>query len=181
MNSNVLLTYEAHFILRGRINTQNCRTWVKRKPSCIGGKGASWPKSDNTVRIYSLFLHWPFFFFEEISCDRLQTVSVTGVRYATLLKDKVIHLQERKILYSVTFMQDGATPLISSHVVKSFGLHLEILVSWVTFISTNDLQGLQIVFLVIFRYGAARNHMCTCLFLAWPQLKDAIHYHVSEC
>lgn len=75
------------------------------------------PKTDKVVRLFSIFQNWPFFF-EEISSDRLLIVSATGVRYAALLKDKMIpRLQVRMVLQPLTFMQDGALPDSASSVM----------------------------------------------------------------
>lgn len=68
------------------------------------------------MRFTAFFLINPIFF-QEITQGKFLTVSVVCERYTANWKNKVIpHLQENKVLHSITFMQDGSPPYITFHV-----------------------------------------------------------------
>ncbi|GFW64835.1 uncharacterized protein TNCV_3066921 [Trichonephila clavipes] len=57
------------------------------------------------------------YFFEELGAGGSVTCSITGQRYASLLRNKIIpDLQARQCLSRIIFMQDGAPPHITRYV-----------------------------------------------------------------
>ena len=81
----ILWTDEAHFTLRGNINTKNCVHWGETNPHSV----APVPLFDAKVTVWcgitATFVLSPFFF-EETTPKGPATYSATGSRYAAMLK-----------------------------------------------------------------------------------------------
>ncbi|GFT92293.1 uncharacterized protein TNCV_1835601 [Trichonephila clavipes] len=74
---------------------------------------ATLTKSNGVVWVFRVFYSWPVFF-EELGAGGPVTCSITGHRYASLLRNKIISdLQARQCLSCIIFMQDGAPPHIT--------------------------------------------------------------------
>ncbi|GFU32537.1 uncharacterized protein TNCV_1148181 [Trichonephila clavipes] len=74
---------------------------------------ATLTKSNGVVWVIHVFYSWPVFF-EELGAGDPVTSSITGQRYASLLRNKIIpDLQARQCLSRIIFMQDGAPPHIT--------------------------------------------------------------------
>ncbi|GFU61856.1 uncharacterized protein TNCV_375141 [Trichonephila clavipes] len=84
---NILWTDEAHFHLDGLVNTHNCRIWETDNPHATLRVTLHSPKSNGVgfPRLYS----WPVFF-EELGAGGPVTCSITGQRYASLFRNKII-------------------------------------------------------------------------------------------
>lgn len=114
--SKVLWTDEAHFTLRGSVNSHNCRIWATENPRTF----VQTPLHDQKVTVWCGFntstVIGPFFF-EEMRDSDFVTVSVTGKRYADMLQNQIIpSLADKHLLGSTIFMQDGAPPHIAKRV-----------------------------------------------------------------
>ncbi|GFU85802.1 uncharacterized protein TNCV_2036331 [Trichonephila clavipes] len=117
---NILWTVETHFHLDGSVNTQNCRIWETDNPHSTLQVPLHSPKV--TVWFSTSFILGPYFF-EELGAGGPVTCSITGQRYASLLRNKIIpDLQARLCLSRVIFMQDGTPPHIA-HCVKDVFKH----------------------------------------------------------
>ncbi|GFX94615.1 uncharacterized protein TNCV_3088441 [Trichonephila clavipes] len=106
--SNLLWTDEAHFTLRGSVNTHNCRIWATKNPRTV----VETPLHDEKVT--------------EMRDSGFVTATVTGERYADMLQNRIIpSLTDKHLLERTIFMQDGAPPHISRRVKdllrRSFG------------------------------------------------------------
>ena len=109
---NILWTDEAHFHLDGSVNTHNCRIWEPKNPHAILQVPLHSPKVTVWCGFTAAFILGPYFF-EELTARGPIRCSITGQRYASLLKDKIVpDLQARQCLSSTIFMQDGAPPHI---------------------------------------------------------------------
>ncbi|GFX17597.1 transposable element tc3 transposase [Trichonephila clavipes] len=74
---------------------------------------ATLTKSNGMVWVFASFILGPYFF-EELGAGGPVTCSITGQRYASLLRNKIIpDLQARQCLSRIIFMQDGAPPHIT--------------------------------------------------------------------
>ncbi|GFW63704.1 uncharacterized protein TNCV_667731 [Trichonephila clavipes] len=74
---------------------------------------ATLTKSNDVVWVFRVFILGPYFF-EESGSRGPVTCSITGQRYASLLRNKIISgLQARPCLSRIIFMQDGAPPHIT--------------------------------------------------------------------
>ncbi|GFV82083.1 transposable element Tcb2 transposase [Trichonephila clavipes] len=110
---NILWTDEARFHLDGSVNTPNCRIWETDNPHST----LRVPLHSSKVTVWlcfsASFYSWPVFF-KELGAGGPVTCSVTGQRYASLLRNKIIpDLQARQCLSRIIFMQDGAPPHIT--------------------------------------------------------------------
>lgn len=104
----VMWTDEAHFHLHGSVNTHNCVIWSKEAPRVIAERRLH----DSYITVWCGFtadtIIGPYFF-EEATISGFKRVTVTGRRYADMLKNFVIPtLVDRGILSTVVFQQDGA-------------------------------------------------------------------------
>ncbi|GFX51005.1 uncharacterized protein TNCV_2733561 [Trichonephila clavipes] len=123
--SNLLLTGEAHFTLRGSVNTHNCRIWATENPRTV----METPLHDEKVTVWVGFTTSTVigpFFFEEMRDSGFVTATVTGERYADMLQNRIIpSLADKHLLERTIFMQDGAPPHIARRVKdllrRSFG------------------------------------------------------------
>ncbi|GFU03451.1 uncharacterized protein TNCV_797501 [Trichonephila clavipes] len=123
--SNLLWTDEAHFTLRGSVNTPNCRIWATENPRTV----VETPLHDEKVTVWVGFTTSTVigpFFFEEMRDSGFVTATVTGERYADMLQNRIIpSLADKHLLERTIFMQDGAPPHIARRVKdllrKSFG------------------------------------------------------------
>ncbi|GFX03746.1 uncharacterized protein TNCV_2113181 [Trichonephila clavipes] len=131
--SNLLWTDEAHFTLRGSVNTHNCRIWATKNYQTLTGPGTvvETPLHDEKVTVWVGFtpstVIGPFFkCFEEMRDSGFVTATVTGERYADMLQNRIIpSLADKHLLERTIFMQDGAPPHIASRgkdlLRRSFG------------------------------------------------------------
>ncbi|GFX94717.1 transposable element tc3 transposase [Trichonephila clavipes] len=110
---NILWTDEAHFHLDGSVNTHNCRIWETDNPHSTLRVPLHSPKVTVWCGFSASFIHGPYFL-EELGSRGTVTCSITGQRYASLLRNKIIpDLQARQCLSRIIFMQDGAPPHIT--------------------------------------------------------------------
>ncbi|GFU40750.1 uncharacterized protein TNCV_3231071 [Trichonephila clavipes] len=110
---NILWTDEAHFHLDGSVNTHNCRIWESDNPHSTLQVPLHSPKVTVWCGFSTSFILGPYFF-EELGAGGPVTCSITGQRYASLLRYKIIpDLQARPCLSRIIFMQDGAPPHIT--------------------------------------------------------------------
>ncbi|GFS61082.1 transposable element tc3 transposase [Trichonephila clavipes] len=110
---NILWTDEAHFHLDGSVNTHNCRIWESDNPHSTLQVPLHSPKVTVWCGFSASFILGPYFF-EELGAGGPVTCSITGQRYASLLRNKIIpYLQARPCLSRIIFMQDGAPPHIT--------------------------------------------------------------------
>ncbi|GFV92937.1 uncharacterized protein TNCV_1693301 [Trichonephila clavipes] len=123
--SNLLWTDEAHFTLRGSVNTHNCRIWATENPRTVLETPLHGEKITVWVGFTTSTIIGPFFF-EEMRDSGFVTATVTGERYADMLQNRIIpSLTDKHLLERAIFMQDGAPPHIARHVKnllrRSFG------------------------------------------------------------
>ncbi|GFX16657.1 transposable element tc3 transposase [Trichonephila clavipes] len=110
---NILWTDEAHFHLDGSVNTHNCRIWETDNPHSTLRVPLHSPKVTVWCGFSASFI-LGLYFFEELGAGGPVTCSITGQRYASLLRNKIIpDLQARQCLSRIIFMQDGAPPHIT--------------------------------------------------------------------
>ncbi|GFT99002.1 uncharacterized protein TNCV_3793841 [Trichonephila clavipes] len=111
--SNLLWTDEAHFMLRGSVNTHNCRIWATENPRTV----VETPLHDEKVTVWVGFATSTvigLFFFKEMCDSGFVTTTVTGERYADMLQNRIIpSLADKHLLERTIFMQDGAPPHIA--------------------------------------------------------------------
>ncbi|GFX76624.1 uncharacterized protein TNCV_3163421 [Trichonephila clavipes] len=106
-------TDEAHFHLDGLVNTHNCRICETDNPHSTLQVQLHSPKVMVWCGFPVSFIPGPYFF-EELGAGVQVTCSITGQRYASLLRNKIIpDLQARPCLSRIIFMQDGAPPHIT--------------------------------------------------------------------
>ncbi|GFY22565.1 uncharacterized protein TNCV_2178261 [Trichonephila clavipes] len=92
---NILWTDEAHFHLDGSENTHNCRIWESNNPHSTLQVPLHSPKITVWCGFSAYFILGPYFF-EELGAGGPVTYSITGQRYASLLRNKIIpNLQAR--------------------------------------------------------------------------------------
>ncbi|GFW94696.1 uncharacterized protein TNCV_4247361 [Trichonephila clavipes] len=121
---NILWTDEAHFHLDGSVNTHNCRIWETDNPHSTLRVPLHSPKVTVWCGFSASFILGPYFF-EELGAGGPITCSITGHRYASLLRNKIIpDLQARQCLSRIIFMQDGAPPHITRCVTDVLKHHL---------------------------------------------------------
>ncbi|GFW30315.1 uncharacterized protein TNCV_3850861 [Trichonephila clavipes] len=110
---NILWTDEAHFHLDGSVNTHNCRIWESDNPHSTLQVPLHSSKVTMWCGFSASFILGPYFF-EELGAGGPVTCSITGQRYASLLRTKIIpDLQARPCLSRIIFMQDRASPHIT--------------------------------------------------------------------
>ncbi|GFU86465.1 uncharacterized protein TNCV_1418171 [Trichonephila clavipes] len=110
---NILWTDEAHFHLDGSVNTHNCRIWETDNPHSTLRVPLHSPKVTVWCGFSASFILGPYFF-EELGAGGPVTCFITGQRYASLLRNKIIpDMQARQCLSRIIFMQDGAPPHIT--------------------------------------------------------------------
>ncbi|GFT30759.1 uncharacterized protein TNCV_759461 [Trichonephila clavipes] len=116
---NILWTDEAHFHLDGSVNTHNCRIWQSDNPHSTLQVPQHSPKVTVWCGFSASFILGPYFF-EELGAGGPVICSITGLRYASLLRNKIIpDLQARQCLSRIILMQDGVPPHII-RCVKTF-------------------------------------------------------------
>ncbi|GFU79014.1 uncharacterized protein TNCV_308541 [Trichonephila clavipes] len=86
---NILWTDEAHFHLDGSVNTHNCRIWETDNPHSTLRVPLHSPKVTVWCGFSASFILGPYFF-EELGAGGPVTCSITGQRYASLLRNKII-------------------------------------------------------------------------------------------
>ncbi|GFV36460.1 transposable element tc3 transposase [Trichonephila clavipes] len=110
---NILWTDKAHFHLDGSVNTHNCRIWETDNPHSTLRVPLHSPKATVWCGFSASFILGPYFF-EVLGAGGPVTCSITGQRYASLLRNKIIpDLQAHQCLSRIIFMQDGAPPHIT--------------------------------------------------------------------
>ena len=120
---NILWTDEAHFYMRGTVNTHNCRIWSTEIPHQVQQMPLNSPHVTAWIGFTATFMIGPYFC-EEITPQGPKTCSVTAARYRKMLEDMVIpELQQRGCLATVTFQQDGAPPHIAREVQNLLRRH----------------------------------------------------------
>ncbi|GFV80336.1 uncharacterized protein TNCV_4957391 [Trichonephila clavipes] len=120
---NILWTDEAHFHLDGSVNTHSCRIWETDNPHSTLRVPLHSPKVTVWCGFSASFILGPYFF-EELGAGGPVTCSITGQRYASLLRNKIIpDLQARQCLSRIIFMQDGAPPHITRCVTDNLEHH----------------------------------------------------------
>lgn len=120
---SMMWTDEAHFYLNGDVNTHNCRIWAKEIPHVIHEIPLHSPKVTVWCGMTANFIMGPFFF-EEPSAAGPVTCTVTAARLESMLRCFVIpELQQRGILDTTVFMQDGAPPHIGRCVKQLLQQH----------------------------------------------------------
>ncbi|GFV11914.1 uncharacterized protein TNCV_109621 [Trichonephila clavipes] len=114
--SNFLWTDEAHFTLRGSVNTHNCRIWATENPRTV----VETPLHNEKVTVWVGFTTSTVivpFFFEEVRDSGFVTATVTGEWYADMLQNHIIpSLADKHLLERTIFMQDGSPPHIARRV-----------------------------------------------------------------
>ncbi|GFW06585.1 uncharacterized protein TNCV_2189181 [Trichonephila clavipes] len=122
---NILWTDEAHFHLDGLVNTHKCRIWETGNPHST----LQVPLHSLKVTVwcgFSAFCILGPYFFEELGAGGPVRCSITGQRYASLLRNKIIpDLQARQRLSRIIFMQDGAPPHFTRCVKDVFKHHFK--------------------------------------------------------
>ncbi|GFU63903.1 uncharacterized protein TNCV_4204201 [Trichonephila clavipes] len=119
---NILWTDEAPFHLNGSVNTHNCQIWETDNPHSTLQVPLHSPKVTVWCGFSTSFILGPYFF-EELGAGGPVTCSITGQRYASLLRNKIIpDLQAHQCFSRIIFMQDGAPPHIT-HCVKDILKH----------------------------------------------------------
>ncbi|GFX82889.1 uncharacterized protein TNCV_2958451 [Trichonephila clavipes] len=112
---NILWGNEAHFYLNGIVNTYNCCIWAKENLRIRTEIPLQFPKDTVRCGFTVTFILGPFF--EEIGERWAHRWSVMGRRYHDMLQTFVMpQLQQRRVLTSTIFMQDGASPYIHEFV-----------------------------------------------------------------
>ncbi|GFV76227.1 uncharacterized protein TNCV_4673161 [Trichonephila clavipes] len=111
--SNLLWTDEAHFTLRGSLNTHNCRIWATENPRTV----VETPLHDEKVTVWVGFTTSTVlvpFFFEEMRDSGFVTATLTSERYADMLQNRIIPSQaDKHLLERTIFLQGGAPPHIA--------------------------------------------------------------------
>ncbi|GFS80879.1 transposable element tc3 transposase [Trichonephila clavipes] len=121
---NILWTDEAHFHLDGSVNTHNCRIWQRDNPPSTLRVPLHSPKVTVWCGFSASFILGPYFF-EELIAGGPVTCSITGQRYASLLRNKIMpDPQARQCLSHIVFMQDGAPPQITRCVTDVLKHHI---------------------------------------------------------
>ncbi|GFU11159.1 transposable element tc3 transposase [Trichonephila clavipes] len=111
---NIPWTDEAHFRLDGSVNNHNCQIWESDNPHSTLQVPLHSPKVTVWCGFSASFILGPYFF-EELGAGGPVTCSITGQRYASLLRNKICpDLQARPCLSRIIFLQDGAPPHIIS-------------------------------------------------------------------
>ncbi|GFW56981.1 uncharacterized protein TNCV_3472651 [Trichonephila clavipes] len=113
---NILWSDGAHFHLDGPVNTHNCRIWESDNPHSTSFVLLHSPKVTVWCGFSASFILGPYFF-EELGDGGPVTCSITGQRYTSLLRNKIIpDLQAHQWLSRIIFMKDGAPPHITRYV-----------------------------------------------------------------
>ncbi|MGH0123464.1 UNVERIFIED_CONTAM: hypothetical protein FKN15_011979 [Acipenser sinensis] len=123
--ANVLWTDDALFTLSGSVNTRNCVIWLETNPHATFAR----PLHDVKVTVWGgftvNFVIGPFFV-EEPSAREPQTCTVTAAQYQTMLTTHVIPmLQQRNVINTTVFMQDGAPPHIGNQIKRVLQEHVQ--------------------------------------------------------
>lgn len=122
---NVLFTNEAHFYLNGFVNNKNCVIWDDTNPHAILPQPLHSPKLTVWCGFTANFIIGPYFFQQEVigRADPV-TVTVTGNRYREMLMNMVIpQLQQRGVIDTIIYLQDGAPPHIQNGVRQLLQQH----------------------------------------------------------
>ncbi|GFW33253.1 uncharacterized protein TNCV_2859311 [Trichonephila clavipes] len=86
---NILWTDEAPFHLNGSVNTHNCQIWETDNPHSTLQVPLHSPKVTVWCGFSTSFILGPYFF-EELGAGGPVTCSITGQRFASLLRNKII-------------------------------------------------------------------------------------------
>ena len=102
---NLLMTDEAHFLLSGSVNKQNCRFWGTENPRKLHQKALHSPKLTVWCGISTFGIIGPFFFRDDTGA----TCTVTAERYVTMLRNFLTPALQNHPHPLLWFQQDGAT------------------------------------------------------------------------
>ncbi|GFX00260.1 transposable element tc3 transposase [Trichonephila clavipes] len=106
-------TDEEPFHLDGSVNTHNCQIWESDNPHSTLQVPLHSPKVTVWCGFSTSFILGPYFF-EEIGAGGPVTCYITGQRYASLLRNKIIpDLQAHQCFSRIIFLQDGIPPHIT--------------------------------------------------------------------
>ncbi|GFW07462.1 uncharacterized protein TNCV_3915951 [Trichonephila clavipes] len=176
----ILWTDEAHFTLNGSINTKNCVHWGETNPHAV----APVPLFDAKVTVWcgitATFVLGPFFF-EETTPIGPATCSVTGSRYAAMLKNYVLpELRRRNALNDIVWMQDGAPPHIARSVKRLLDQHFgdRIISRYYPFPSPARSPDLTPMDFWFWGYLKSTVYLCTPQTLS--DLKDSIRREIGN-
>lgn len=98
---NILFTDEAIFDMNPIINKQNCRHWLKEKPSPVAFKTSFPAKQMVWIGFTKSFVIGPYFFPTNVNADS----------YCEMIESFVLpKLKEKRKLSRTIFQQDGARP-----------------------------------------------------------------------
>ncbi|GFU00492.1 uncharacterized protein TNCV_1692691 [Trichonephila clavipes] len=115
---NILWTDEAHFHLDGSVNTHNCRIWETDNPHSTLRVPLHSPKVTVWCGFSASFILGTYFF-EELGAGGPVTYSITGQRYASLLRNKIIpDPQARQCLSRIHFYARWSS---STHYTLCYG------------------------------------------------------------
>lgn len=176
----ILWTDEAHFSLTGNVNSKNCVHWADENPHDVAPVPLHEAKVTVWCGIASTFVLGPYFF-EEVTSNGMQTCSITGPRYKTMLQNYVIpELQQRNVVNDIVWMQDGAPPHVATCVrqvlQQNFGdrvISRNFAVSWPP--RSPDLTPMDFWF-----WGYLKSKVYTSNPRDLSELKDAIKREVIQ-
>ncbi|CAK9806570.1 hypothetical protein ANTPLA_LOCUS4939 [Anthophora plagiata] len=103
---NIIFSDEAHFILNGHVNKQNCRIWGHGNPRAMKEKSLHPKKITVWCGFWSKGVIGPFFFENE----NKDAVTVNGAPYNETIIDYLWLKVNGIDISNVYFQQDGATP-----------------------------------------------------------------------
>ena len=104
-DKKIIFSDEAHFLLNGFVNKQNCRIWTESNPQQIQQLPMHTEKLTVWCGLWSGGIIGPFFF----KNDAGATVTVTGIRYRAII-NQFLFLKINDIdADDICFQQDGAT------------------------------------------------------------------------
>lgn len=105
---NIIFSDEAHFLLDGSVNKQNCRYWATENPEELHEKPLHSEKVTVWCGINAKGIIGPYFFED----DRHQTITVNSQTYSSMLENFLeAELENNEWVNGSTwFQQDGATP-----------------------------------------------------------------------
>lgn len=126
---SLLMSDEAHFLLSGSVNKQNCRFWGTENPQKLHQRPLHSPKLTVWCGISTSGIIGPFFFRDSTGA----TCTVTAERYVTMLRDFVTPAIQQHPHPLLWYQQDGATAhtartslaelqrLFPGHLISRFG------------------------------------------------------------
>ena len=101
---NIIFSDEAHFHLTGHVNRHNSRIWSDENPREIQERPLHCPRVTVWCGISASRVYGPYF----LENDNV-TVTVTGERYRSMIREFLIPELERQNVHN-TWFQQGGTP-----------------------------------------------------------------------